>query len=523
MTAMVDGTESIWAAGRRRATLIGVCIACAMLPLDITILGVAVDSIGRELKADFAQIEWVVNAYNLTFGSFLLAGGGLADLFGRRRMLRIGLYIFVVLSLLCAFAQDALALDLLRAGQGIGAAFLFSSATAVLANEFRGSSRPAAFGMLGSSFGIGLVLGPLLGGLLTSTVGWRWTFLINIPVGLLILLLAIPRMRESHDPDASYVDWWGLVTFTSSLFLLILALIEGPRVGWTNAIVLCSLIGFVVFIGLFFVVERMQRRGMFDLDLLRNPVFVGMLILPIALGFGYVALLIYLPVYFQGIAGYTPWQAGLVMMPLNLPVFIMPLISARLSLFVQPRKLLALGFVCIGLGGLMMRPAIGSTDWKAFVGSLVVVGIGAGIVNGIMDNVAVSVAPPERSGMATGMFNTMRLVGDAVGFAGAGAILVSVVQAVLPRLVGDRLNTSGTSVAAIVNQVARGDISGTVALLPPSVQAVFHDAAVRSYANALQAVLIVLAGISFVAAILVLLLVRQVKPKRVPRLPVTSD
>ena len=502
-------TESIWAGRQQRATLIGVCIACAMVPLDITILGVAVDSIGRELKADFTQIEWIVNTHNLTFGSFLLTGGSLADRFGRRQMLCIGLCIFVILSLLYAFAKSALTLSLLRAAQGIGAAFLFSSATAVLANEFRGSSRPAAFGMLGSSLGVGLVLGPLLGGLLTSTVGWRWAFLINLPVGLAMLLLAVPRMRESRDSKASYVDWWGLVTFTISLFLLILGLIEAPRIGWISAIVICSLIGFVVFIGLFFVVERIQRRGMFDLTLLHNPVFVGMLLLPIALGFGYVALLIYLPIYFQGIGGYTPWQAGLVMMPLNLPVFIMPTISARLSLFVQPRKLLALGFVCVGLGNLLMRPAIGSTDWKTFLGSLIVVGIGAGIVNGIMDSVAVSVAPPERSGMATGIFNTMRPVGNAIGFAGAGAILVSVIQVVLPRLVSGKLNTFGTSFVANVEQVARGDISGAVALVPPTVQLAFRDVATRSYTEALQAVLIVQAAICFIAAILVFRLCRK--------------
>jgi EmrB/QacA subfamily drug resistance transporter len=484
-----------------------------MLPLDITILGVAVDSIGRELKADFAQIEWVVNAYNLTFGAFLLAGGSLADLFGRRHLLRIGLYGFTILSLLCAFAQTALMLDLLRAAQGIGAASLFSSATAVLANEFRGADRTAAFGMLGSSFGIGLVLGPLLGGLLTSTVGWRWTFLINIPVGIAILLKLVPQMRESQDPEASYVDGWGLLTFTSSLFLLILALIEGPHRGWTDGIVLGSLIGFIAFMVGFLLIERSQPRGMFDLKLLGNPVFVCMLLLPIALGFGYVALLIYLPVYFQGIGEYTPWQAGLAMIPLNLPVLIMPPLSARLSLRIQPRFLLAIGFICIAIGGLLMRPTLGSTDWKAFVESLVVIGIGAGIVNGIMDNVAVSVAPSERSGMATGMFNTMRLVGDAVGFAGAGAILVSGVQVRLPQLVGSKSDASEASLMALVNQVARGDTSGAVATLPLNVQTVFQSAAVRSYAEALQTVLVVLAVICFIAALFVFLLVRQARPR----------
>ncbi|MBD2100999.1 MFS transporter [Leptolyngbya sp. FACHB-261] len=499
--------DSIWSV-YHRATLIGVCLACAILPLDIPIIGVALESIGQELKANFAQLEWVINAYNLTFGAFLLAGGGLADLVGRRRMFRVGMIIFVVLSLLCAFAKSALMLALFRAVQGIGATFLFSGATAVLANEFRDDLRPPAFGMLGSSFGIGLVLGPVLGGVLTSTLGWRWTFLINIPVGFAILWLAVPRMRESRNPDASYVDWSGLFTFTTSLFLLILALLEGPHLEWAHPVVQGSLAGFLIFIGLFVVAERRQQRAMFDLELFRNPVFVGMLILPITLGFGYVALLVYLPLYFQGIAGYAPWQAGLVMLPMNFPVFFLPPLSAQLSLRVQPRKLLATGFICIGLGGLWMRLVAGSTDWKAFVGCLVVVGIGAGIVNGIMDNVAVSMAPSERSGMATGMFNTMRLVGDAVGFAGAGAILISVIQIVLPQLVDPKLGAVGVPMSEVANQVARGDISGAVALVPLTEQTAFLNAAIGTYTAGLQATLAVLAVICFIAAALVLILVR---------------
>jgi len=509
----MDAGGSVWAPGRR-ITLIGVCLACVMLPLDITILGVAMNSINRELNADFAQLEWVVNAYNLTFGAFLLASGSLADLFGRRRIMWIGLIFFVLMSLLCGLVQDALTLSLLRAAQGIGAALLLSSATAVLGNEFRGTSRAAAFGILSSSFGVGFVLGPLLGGVLTSTVGWRWTFFVNVPVGLAILLLAVPKMRESRDPDAAYVDWAGLFTFTSSLFLLNLALIEGPRAGWIHPLVLWSILGFIAFMGLFVIVEQRQRRAMFNLELFRNPVFVGVLILPIALGFGFVALLIYLPLYFQSVAGYAPWQAGLAMIPLNLPVLIMPPISAQLSLRVPPRNLLALGFILLGLGGLWMHFTIGSLDWKDYVGSLALVGIGAGMVNGIMDNVAISTAPPERIGMATGMFNTMRLVGDALGFAGVGAVLVSVVRISLSQLMNSRFDTSGMSLIELANQVARGDISRAAASLPPAVQITFLDAAEKSYADGLRVVFVSTAVICFTAATVMYQLLKKEKYRK---------
>jgi MFS family permease len=169
-----------------------------MLPLDVTVVGVALDSIGRDLEASFAGLQWVVNSYNLAFGSLLLTAGTLADLFGRRRMFALGIVVFTLSSLLCGFSQSPLMLNLLRAFQGIGAAFVLTSGTAAIANEFRASAeRAKAFGILGSSFGIGLALGPLAGGVFSSGLGWRWIFFVNIPVGLSVLALAVPRMNPA--------------------------------------------------------------------------------------------------------------------------------------------------------------------------------------------------------------------------------------------------------------------------------------------------------------------------------------
>lgn len=185
---------------RKRATLIGVCVAAIMVPLDITIVGLALESIGQGLSANFAELQWAVNGYTVVFASFLLTAGSLADLYGRRRMLALGISLFTVSSLLCGFSQTPLMLDLFRALQGLGAAFVFPSCTAVLAHEFRGAERAKVFGILGSVLGIGLALGPLLGSVLTSWLGWRAIFLVNVPIGFGVLALAIPKMSESSDP-----------------------------------------------------------------------------------------------------------------------------------------------------------------------------------------------------------------------------------------------------------------------------------------------------------------------------------
>ena len=402
--------------GRKRLTLFGVCVAAIMLPLDITIVGVALDSIGRDLNASFAGLQWVITGYNMTFGSLLLTAGSLADLFGRRRLFAFGIALFTIFSLLCGFSQNLLMLNCFRVLQGVGSAFVLTSGTAVLANEFRhGSERAKAFGALGSAFGIGLALGPLIGGVLNSGLGWRWIFWVNLPVGLSVLALAVPKMAESKDPGATRIDWAGLVTFTLSLFLLIYALNSGPEAGWGSPRIIGALLGTSILIAIFITAERSQRRPMFDLSLFRKPSFVAAQILPVAVGFGFVALLVYLPLYFQGVKGYSPLQAGLGMMPLTVPILFVPILAGRLAARIPVRIMLTAGLVLIGLGALWMSGI--KSDPRALAIGLGITGIGTGITFGLMDNLAVSVVPADRSGMAAGIFSTMRIAGEMIAIA----------------------------------------------------------------------------------------------------------
>ena len=193
---------------RKWATLVAVSIATFMVLLDITVVAVALPDIGRSLHASFADIQWVVNAYTLTFGAFLLAGGSLADLFGRRRIFVTGLYLFTFSSLLCGFALSPLMLNLSRGVQGIGAAFLFSAALALLAQEFQGRTRATVFSIWAAVLGMGIALGPVIGGGVTGWLGWRWAFLINVPIGAMVIALTHnPKTSNKASAYLSTVMW----------------------------------------------------------------------------------------------------------------------------------------------------------------------------------------------------------------------------------------------------------------------------------------------------------------------------
>src|ERR1700722_7152124 len=235
-----------------------------MLLLDITVVNTALPDIQRELHSSFSDLQWVVNAYALTLAAFLLTAGAISDLVGRRKVFTTGLVLFTAASLACGLAQSPTMLNLSRGVQGVGGAIMLSSSLALIANAFRGRDRGTAFAVYGAVLGAAVAIGPLVGGGLTSGLGWRWIFFVNVPIGALGVLLTITRVAESRDPEARGVDWAGLVTFSSGLFLLIYALTQGNAKGWgSTEIVVCLALAFAL-LGGFAIAERLQERPMFD-------------------------------------------------------------------------------------------------------------------------------------------------------------------------------------------------------------------------------------------------------------------
>ena len=500
------------------ATLILVCASIFMLPLDYTIVAVALHDIQLDLKASFVDLQWVVNGYTLTFAAFLLAGGTLADLFGRRRLYISGMVVFMLSSLACGLAPIALFLNLARGVQGVGAAIMLAAALPLLVREFEGPERARAFGIFGAAVGIGAALGPFLGGVLVGALGWRWAFLVNVPVTAVIITLTLWRVRESKDPNAGGVDWGGLITFTAACFLLVYALIAGNDLGWDSPTMLGLFAATVVLLIAFVAIESGRRYPMFDLSLFRNATFIGASIPPLTLSIAFWGVFLYFPLFYQAVLGYTPLQAGAAVLPFAIPLFVMGPVGGWLATRISSRLLLAIGQGLVGIGSLvLLSGATAEASWTTYVLGGLISGTGAGVINGEMTNVAISIVPEERSGMASGINSTVRQVGVALGFAGLGAILAHRAgQAFV--LATHSLGLPADQFPVLLERVVKGDIAGATAALPSRLQLAFKATADASMFEGLRLIILVAGVVGVVGAVLTYALVgpprRQGKAKR---------
>jgi EmrB/QacA subfamily drug resistance transporter len=451
---------------RKLITLIVISVSTFLLPLDYTIVAVALHDIQSNLGATFVDLQWVINGYTLTFASLVLACGSLADLFGRRRIFLIGMVVFGLSSLTSGLAVSPLMLNLSRVVLGLGAALMFSASLPLLVHEFKGAERAKAFGVFGAVVGIGAALGPFLGGIVISTLGWRWAFLINVPVILVLLGLTVYIISEHKDKNAKGVDWGGVTTFTLFCFCFFYAIINGNTEGWGSREILAC---FAVALGLlitFVIIELKHHYPMLDLSLFKSATFLGASCMtPIVLSVAFWGPFLYFPMYYQSVLGYTPFQAGAAVLPFAVPLFVMGPVGGWLAPRMSSRALLATGQLLVGVGSLLMLFPTQESSWLAFGIGALISGCGAGLINGEMTNVALSLVPAERSGMAAGINSTSRQMGVAIGFAGLGAILSHKVAGSFVQL------TDGQSFTdQVVNLVVKGDFAGATAAVPLALQ-----------------------------------------------------
>ena len=407
---------------RKWWTLIAVSIAIFMLLLDITVVNVALPSIQRELHSSFADLQWVVNAYALTLAAFLLTAGSLADLFGRRRVFTAGLVVFTCSSAVCGLSDSPLMLNLARAVQGVGGAMMFATSLALIAQAFQGRDRGIAFGVFGAVTGAAVAVGPVVGGIITTGIGWQWIFFVNVPIGVAAVVLTLARVTESRDPNATGVDWLGLVTFSGSLFLLVYALEQGNEAGWGSTKIVALLIASALLLAAFLVAELRQQRPMLDLTLFRRPAFTGANIVAFALSSSIFAMFLYLTLYIQDVLGYGALQAGLRFLPITMLSFIVAPIAGRLTVRVPMRLLLGGGLVLVSGGLLAMTAVEPNSGWTVLIPGFVLAGAGIGMINPPLASTAIGVVHYSRSGMASGINSTFRQVGIVTGIAGLGAI-----------------------------------------------------------------------------------------------------
>ncbi len=405
-------------------TLAVVCVATAMLMLDIAVVNTALSKIAGDLGTGLSGLQWVVDAYTLALASVVLTAGSLADRFGRRRLFTVGLALFTVASLLCGLANDITVLNAFRAAQGIGAAIMFAVSLALLANAFpEAKERAGALAAYGATIGASFAVGPLVGGALTSGIGWRWIFFVNIPLGLLCLWITRSYVAESKDRDARRVDVGGLLTLTGGLFLLILALLRGNEEGWGSAEIVAQFSGAGALLVAFLAIEARVAQPMLPLRLFRNGSFTGAQIGAFAISASWFAVFFYITLYMQQILGLSAIEAGLVYLPGTITMFFVAGATSAMQEKLSSKMMVVAGLFLVGIGMALMTMAQVDSSWTIALPGSIIAMVGTGLFNPSITAFALGSVPERQSGLAAGVNDTFRQAGIAVGVAALGALV----------------------------------------------------------------------------------------------------
>jgi EmrB/QacA subfamily drug resistance transporter len=408
----------------KRGTLAVVCLATAVLMLDIAVVNTALPHIADDLHAGLGGVQWVVDAYTLALASVVLTAGSIADRIGRKRVFSVGLVLFTVASIACAMAGSIEVLDVSRGIQGIGGALLFATSLSLLAEAFPGrDERVKALAAYGASIGAAFAFGPLVGGALTSAFGWQAVFFVNVPLGVIGMIATARYVRESRDANARGLDWYGQISLSASLFLLVLGLLRGNEDGWTSTPIVAELGGAAVLMVAFVAIQRRVKSPMLPLSLFRRPDFSGAQIAAFAISASFFALFLYTTLYLQNILGLSPIEAGLVYMPGTLVMFVVSGLSAQLASKVAPGVMIAGGLALVSAGLVMFLNVGVDSSWTALLPGFLVASVGTGMFNPAVSAVALGSAPQHMSGLAAGVNDTFRQAGIAVGVAAFGAMV----------------------------------------------------------------------------------------------------
>ncbi|MFJ3483063.1 MFS transporter [Pseudomonas sp. NPDC090202] len=499
-----------------RIILIVIALVSSLVMLDSNVVAVALPTIASSLNADFADVQWVITAYVLPFAALLLAAGSFGDKVGRRRSAVIGMLLFGLSSLACGLAVSPLMLNLARAVQGVGAALLLTASLAIINHTFQGAERARAYAFWGASLGVAITCGPIIGGVISSVFGWTWAFLINVPICTALVIATLKTVPESRDPDARGLDYTGIVTFSSGLFLLTWAVIDGNALGWTTAAVLWRILGGVLLLALFVWVEKRQANPMVDFAIFRSAHFAGTVASMVGYAAGAQVMIFYLPLYLQNAFGFAPMMAGIAMLPFALPMFLVPRVAAKITW--PSRAMLCLGLSVTLAGNLSMALLCGvDASYALFALGMLVAGTGAGILNGETAKAVQGALPANRSGVASGIASTIRFTTLLFGVAALGAILLSgLLKAFTPLAQG--MGLSPQQAVEIAKRFSAGDAGLALSALPETVR----DGIASALRSAFEAGFASAAWAAAGVAIVALQLTRVLMASAVPAEPVAA-
>jgi EmrB/QacA subfamily drug resistance transporter len=460
---------------RKWLTLFAVSFGLFMIMLDNTVVNVALPTMQRDLHVSVSQLEWVVIAYALTFAALLITGGKLGDLYGRRRLFVIGLAIFTLSSLACGLASSAGFLIGARTVQGVGAALMSPATLSIIVATFSPKQRGTAIGIWAGVSALALAIGPLGGGLITQHINWNWIFFINVPVGVIAIVVSQLVIRESRDTSVEQsLDLPGLVTSIGFLFSLSYALVEGNRHGWTSPEILGLFAVAVVLLAGFVGFERRQRLAMLDLSLFRIGAFTGANIVAMLVSLSMFGVFFFVTLYVQNILHYSATQSGATFLPMVLLIILIAPIAGRLSDRIGSRWLMGGGMTLVGISLLLYERVTVHSNFWTLLPPMLVGGFGMAMTMSPMTSAAMGAVPVDKAGVGSGVLNSFRQVGGSLGIAVMGAIVGSYLHPADRGLAAaqDYVNGlhAGFAVGAAITFVAAGVAIGLVRTRPEVVR-----------------------------------------------------
>lgn len=406
-----------------RLTLLAVCLAVFMLLLDMTIVSAALASIQSSLDAELSGLQWVVDAYALPMAALLLTAATLGDRFGRRRLYLAGMTVFTLASAGCAAAGSIEMLNGARALQGAGGAVLLGVSLPMVAAAFpEHRARGIAIAIYGAVMGAAAAVGPLLGGALVGAFGWESIFLINVPIGVAALAIALWYVPETVAAQDRSLDLVGTTMLSLALFAGVYVLIEGNHLGWTSAVILSLSAVCLLALLAFGWWESRVSEPMLDLRVVRRPGFAGVSLAAFAAAGTLIASTNYLALYFMNTLGYSPFQSGLRALPLTVACVLGAPLAMTAARFAPAWMSIPGGVTLIAAGLWLMTGVNESTQWTHFIGGSIVAGLGLGGLFALTSDIALQFVPVADAGMATGAVSTVRQVGILAGVAGLGAL-----------------------------------------------------------------------------------------------------
>src|SRR5712691_9824359 len=509
-----------------------------MILLDTTIVNVAIPAMSAGLNTTLDQILWVLNAYILTYAVLLITAGRLGDLYGQRNLFAIGLFIFTVASALCGFSQNANELIGARILQGIGGAVLTPQTLAIITTLFPPERRGAAFGIWGGVAGLATIAGPTVGGAIVTYISWQWIFFVNVPIGIAALIATFVIIPDLRPGRRHGWDILGIVLATAGLFAIVFGLIEGQRYSWGEigsygVTIPQVIIGGVALIAVFIAWERFQAEPLVPLSLFRDRNFAVANWVAAAISFGMLSLFLPIVIYLQSVRGFSSLTAGLTLAPMSLTSMFTAPLAGRYADKVGAKYILTTGISLFTVGFVWVTYVAGpDSTWINFLAPAIVAGAGMGMTFAPMTTVAMRNISPQMSGAASGILNTTRQLGAAIGSAVVGALLQNHLattlhnQAVshasaLPAAFRDQFVKAFSSVASNGFQIGTGQNGAKLPSgLPPAVAqqltSLAHDVFVSGYIDALKQTLVLPIVVLALTAFSALLIKRRKRQVAVP-------